>query len=186
MIRRPPRSTLFPYTTLFRSQHDAGADTPFCLSKALRAFPAQAVQLSSRVKLQKDEIVFQNNCTAVITFGLCLLTNSCARLCRGEEWHVQGAGQKYFAQPWSFNGRRASKVTLLWPTGIPGSLPQAWYFLWRVAIYRWRHNLSGLVLWSKRGAAGELEGGHKIQLPQRCRVLNVSYEIGRASCRERV
>src|SRR3712207_6864620 len=29
MIRRPPRSTLFPYTTLFRSQHggeDAGED----------------------------------------------------------------------------------------------------------------------------------------------------------------
>src|SRR3712207_7675839 len=26
MIRRPPRSTLFPYTTLFRSGHDAGDD----------------------------------------------------------------------------------------------------------------------------------------------------------------
>src|SRR2546429_6715958 len=26
MIRRPPRSTLFPYTTLFRSQHFAGGD----------------------------------------------------------------------------------------------------------------------------------------------------------------
>src|SRR2546422_8419446 len=25
MIRRPPRSTLFPYTTLFRSPHDAAA-----------------------------------------------------------------------------------------------------------------------------------------------------------------
>src|SRR3712207_8761773 len=25
MIRRPPRSTLFPYTTLFRSAHDPGA-----------------------------------------------------------------------------------------------------------------------------------------------------------------
>src|SRR3712207_8042988 len=24
MIRRPPRSTLFPYTTLFRSRHQAG------------------------------------------------------------------------------------------------------------------------------------------------------------------
>src|SRR5438034_7097427 len=24
MIRRPPRSTLFPYTTLFRSEHDVG------------------------------------------------------------------------------------------------------------------------------------------------------------------
>src|SRR2546422_6062227 len=27
MIRRPPRSTLFPYTTLFRSQHAAGDET---------------------------------------------------------------------------------------------------------------------------------------------------------------
>src|SRR5256885_5494103 len=26
MIRRPPRSTLFPYTTLFRSRHAASAD----------------------------------------------------------------------------------------------------------------------------------------------------------------
>src|SRR5256885_2897343 len=26
MIRRPPRSTLFPYTTLFRSQHASGRD----------------------------------------------------------------------------------------------------------------------------------------------------------------
>src|SRR5258708_23224908 len=26
MIRRPPRSTLFPYTTLFRSLHRMGAD----------------------------------------------------------------------------------------------------------------------------------------------------------------
>src|SRR5204863_9451405 len=28
MIRRPPRSTLFPYTTLFRSHHDRGG-VPF-------------------------------------------------------------------------------------------------------------------------------------------------------------
>src|SRR3989442_11248441 len=27
MIRRPPRSTLFPYTTLFRSQHAKGKKT---------------------------------------------------------------------------------------------------------------------------------------------------------------
>src|SRR5256885_9728223 len=26
MIRRPPRSTLFPYTTLFRSEYEAGSD----------------------------------------------------------------------------------------------------------------------------------------------------------------
>src|SRR5256885_11897922 len=29
MIRRPPRSTLFPYTTLFRSQIQERARTPF-------------------------------------------------------------------------------------------------------------------------------------------------------------
>src|SRR2546430_12347275 len=28
MIRRPPRSTLFPYTTLFRSHHAAAAEPP--------------------------------------------------------------------------------------------------------------------------------------------------------------
>src|SRR2546422_7718728 len=28
MIRRPPRSTLFPYTTLFRSQRERGSSIP--------------------------------------------------------------------------------------------------------------------------------------------------------------
>src|SRR5436309_8004811 len=32
MIRRPPRSTLFPYTTLFRSRQE----TPLCLLNATR------------------------------------------------------------------------------------------------------------------------------------------------------
>src|SRR3712207_8386342 len=31
MIRRPPRSTLFPYTTLFRSAADAGDGDPLLL-----------------------------------------------------------------------------------------------------------------------------------------------------------
>src|SRR5256885_3304499 len=35
MIRRPPRSTLFPYTTLFRSQHRL--ETPPELASAWRA-----------------------------------------------------------------------------------------------------------------------------------------------------
>src|SRR5256885_10974574 len=35
MIRRPPRSTLFPYTTLFRSYilHNAGAQALLCLDQ---------------------------------------------------------------------------------------------------------------------------------------------------------
>src|SRR3712207_8992691 len=48
MIRRPPRSTLFPYTTLFRSHRVGGrrvvgdgavADAPGVLVPALRRFP---------------------------------------------------------------------------------------------------------------------------------------------------
>src|SRR2546430_13649755 len=36
MIRRPPRSTLFPYTTLFRSTFDA--DTPIDLIQQIRPY----------------------------------------------------------------------------------------------------------------------------------------------------
>src|SRR3712207_8662129 len=37
MIRRPPRSTLFPYTTLFRSQPPASFGTPVVFNGARRA-----------------------------------------------------------------------------------------------------------------------------------------------------
>src|SRR5438876_8151864 len=36
MIRRPPRSTLFPYTTLFRSPRRPGDDAPGCPARELR------------------------------------------------------------------------------------------------------------------------------------------------------
>src|SRR5690348_17411304 len=35
MIRRPPRSTLFPYTTLFRSSKDPAAALDWCLSNGV-------------------------------------------------------------------------------------------------------------------------------------------------------
>src|SRR2546430_11437678 len=37
MIRRPPRSTLFPYTTLFRSCHPIAASTPASTPPAANA-----------------------------------------------------------------------------------------------------------------------------------------------------
>src|SRR2546422_6241116 len=55
MIRRPPRSTLFPYTTLFRSRHEQGA---------AQGFDVGAVVLRQRERLvvgdqarPQDEIV---------------------------------------------------------------------------------------------------------------------------------
>src|ERR1051325_10174490 len=46
MIRRPPRSTLFPYTTLFRSAEDTKLDRKV----ALKLLPAQFTQDEDRVR----------------------------------------------------------------------------------------------------------------------------------------
>src|SRR5256885_10221375 len=47
MIRRPPRSTLFPYTTLFRSRIAISASEKVGLAEAVlgKAKPGRAVQL---------------------------------------------------------------------------------------------------------------------------------------------
>src|SRR2546422_5413345 len=49
MIRRPPRSTLFPYTTLFRSDHlhDHAADVPQGIRRAGAAEAADQEQDAS-------------------------------------------------------------------------------------------------------------------------------------------
>src|SRR5256886_17565398 len=48
MIRRPPRSTLFPYTTLFRSQRSV-----VCIEMRLRRAPVRA----TRDKIVQQEVV---------------------------------------------------------------------------------------------------------------------------------
>src|SRR3989442_6180591 len=49
MIRRPPRSTLFPYTTLFRSPTGRGRSTRSCLD-----WGSAARLVSSSVALRRD------------------------------------------------------------------------------------------------------------------------------------
>src|SRR3712207_7408218 len=53
MIRRPPRSTLFPYTTLFRSQGCFGVDDPLQLL-AGRQLHAAEVELDGLRAGQRD------------------------------------------------------------------------------------------------------------------------------------
>src|SRR5438876_11133798 len=43
MIRRPPRSTLFPYTTLFRSRHDAACHAVLQLDQHFAVFKLRFV-----------------------------------------------------------------------------------------------------------------------------------------------
>src|SRR2546425_11884189 len=67
MIRRPPRSTLFPYTTLFRSisRHDNQETT-----KAVGIIRCPQM---SRLVTEKDElIVFGSACVQISQQGLCL------------------------------------------------------------------------------------------------------------------
>src|SRR4051812_49890994 len=54
MIRRPPRSTLFPYTTLFRSYGEATATAELRLRQAhLQAL--QVKSLACQVRLRSEE-----------------------------------------------------------------------------------------------------------------------------------
>src|SRR5687768_18163850 len=46
MLRRPPRSTLFPYTTLFRSEERSASNA--CIASTTRESSAVSVALSSR------------------------------------------------------------------------------------------------------------------------------------------
>src|SRR5438132_7087820 len=52
MIRRPPSSTLFPYTTLFRSALRAG-------SEGTTRLPARAAEEGTRLRLRPESAVSQ-------------------------------------------------------------------------------------------------------------------------------
>src|SRR2546427_3424032 len=56
MIRRPPRSTLFPYTTLFRSRDTAGGDKPASdrLKVSQRIIPAVPLTVQQGTLMQVD------------------------------------------------------------------------------------------------------------------------------------
>src|SRR5256885_6063666 len=57
MIRRPPRSTLFPYTTLFRSSSATRLSSPVSSStfRAARAVPRRCVFSSKRRGSRSEE-----------------------------------------------------------------------------------------------------------------------------------
>src|SRR3989441_1685495 len=50
MIRRPPRSTLFPYTTLFRSQIDRGRVVTIFMGQLLRGEPLTVIGDGSQTR----------------------------------------------------------------------------------------------------------------------------------------
>jgi len=61
MIRRPPRSTLFPYTTLFRS--GKGMATPIALARVLRRAQPHDIEIDG--KPRRVWMAFIGNCRYV-------------------------------------------------------------------------------------------------------------------------
>src|SRR5256885_10806529 len=73
MIRRPPRSTLFPYTTLFRSKShraavaagSAGASTFSAGTVATNVLPVASECSSSRLRSEEHTSELQSPCNLV-------------------------------------------------------------------------------------------------------------------------
>src|SRR2546430_4541543 len=57
MIRRPPRSTLFPYTTLFRSFRKGGTPSSTVAVQITRVFPSSMSTLPSAVEMKSGVIL---------------------------------------------------------------------------------------------------------------------------------
>src|SRR3712207_8005651 len=57
MIRRPPRSTLFPYTTLFRSGGRAAPREPGCARRRSRPHEARPLGRVAHLPAERAELV---------------------------------------------------------------------------------------------------------------------------------
>src|SRR5256886_13257016 len=87
MIRRPPRSTLFPYTTLFRSQHrdvvDAAIDRAALHAHDVRHRQPGRDRKSTRLNSSHSQISYAVFClkkkktTTVILREITIITNVC-------------------------------------------------------------------------------------------------------------
>src|SRR3712207_9577629 len=99
MIRRPPRSTLFPYTTLFRSRHAAhvlGAvgDALLGVEGALR--PGEALGHHAGVRVHED----RHGCYAASRTARTAFSAASARFSAGGIWRSGWA--RLFLSPSEF------------------------------------------------------------------------------------
>src|ERR1039458_10520287 len=70
MIRRPPRSTLFPYTTLFRS-------LPSCRSATMKCAPKRLASLASFAQALDRKSTRLNSSHLGISYAVFCLTKVC-------------------------------------------------------------------------------------------------------------
>src|SRR5256885_3438930 len=88
MIRRPPRSTLFPYTTLFRSvRHDVGMTFAAALRAMLRQAP-NIVMVGEIRDLETAEIAINASLTGHMVFSTLHTNDAPSAVTRRSEEHT--------------------------------------------------------------------------------------------------
>src|SRR5258707_8517668 len=88
MIRRPPRSTLFPYTTLFRSLGCAGSTAPGATKAQGQQNPADAIDaLSGLFKKRSEEHTSELQSRQYLV---------CRLLLEKKKTKLRGMGFRYF------------------------------------------------------------------------------------------
>src|SRR2546430_3593548 len=75
MIRRPPRSTLFPYTTLFRSMYDDPYYYPYRYSGGTRAVFARPLRPEPRFILDRKSTRLNSRHSQISYAVFCLKKN---------------------------------------------------------------------------------------------------------------
>src|SRR2546430_17719483 len=113
MIRRPPRSTLFPYTTLFRSAALAGLATTIGLV---------AVLVSSVLASGTIRVAIVENARVVELRGVSIEVNELGGCCpSGGAWRTDVVRAVAAGQSVEIDGRRASGFRLTRERLIRGS-----------------------------------------------------------------
>src|SRR2546426_8356069 len=91
MIRRPPRSTLFPYTTLFRSDPvSRAAEWSESRFQALEDFVSATLDERGRVRSEEHTSELQSPCNLVCRLLLEKKKHTHGRL--GRTWHAVSGG----------------------------------------------------------------------------------------------
>src|SRR3712207_7095182 len=94
MIRRPPRSTLFPYTTLFRSDQGRGVIGPVQLAAIVDLREVQVLVLCSRGYVGVHSVEVGRTRAANRAFGWLALRNVAADV-RSEEHTSELQSRQY-------------------------------------------------------------------------------------------
>src|SRR5258708_28219422 len=85
MIRRPPRSTLFPYTTLFRSVHEAGGDEQVVVGQ-------QRDEAGQQIAVGDRKSTRLNSSHQIISYAVFCLKKKKEKLTPTSSTHVPSCG----------------------------------------------------------------------------------------------